>query len=183
MREVRFCSLFDRRTQLKLQKSVESALRETWKALEKVDCRHFWGFNSRFHTYKFHLSPQEISPELRPLLDAYFNAIKEDAQSYFELEEDLLVAGINGLFQRMRVIPPFSSLSPSLPSVLPDAIVAETEEATAAAQNDEKVIEALKQFLRLYDVILEGLPDVTLEDYVQRDRIRDLFTWCVCGNN
>ena len=117
------------------------------------------------------------------MLDAYFNAIKEDAQSYFELEEDLLVAGINGLFQRMRVIPPFSSLSPSLPSALSDAIVAETEEATAAAQNDEKVIEALKQFLRLYDVILEGLPDVTLEDYVQRDRIRDLFTWCVCGNN
>lgn len=153
---------------------MESALRETWKALEEVDCRHFWGFNSRFHTFKFHLSPQEISPELRPLLDAYFEAIKEDAESYFELEEDLLVAGINGLFQRMRVVPPPSSPSSS---VLPDAIV-----VAAAAEDDEKVIEALKQFLKLYDVILAGLPDVTLEDYVQRDRIRDLFTWCVCGN-
>lgn len=176
-------SLFDRRTQLKLTESVENALRETWKALEEVDCRHFWGFNSRFHTFKFHLSPQEISPELRPLLDAYFEAIKEDAESYFELEEDLLVAGINGLFQRMRVVPPPSSSSSS---ALPDAIavVAATPlPAAAAAEDDEKVIEALKQFLKLYDVILEGLPDVTLEDYVQRDRIRDLFTWCVCGNN
>lgn len=166
---------------------MESALRETWKALEEVDCRHFWGFNSRFHTFKFHLSPQEISPELRPLLDAYFEAFKEDAESYFELEEDLLVAGINGLFQRMRVVPPPSSLSlSSSSSALPDtiAVVATAATATAAtAEDDEKVIEALKQFLKLYDVILEGLPDVTLEDYVQRDRIRDLFTWCVCGNN
>ena len=177
---------------------MESALRETWKALEEVDCRHFWGFNSRFHTFKFHLSPQEISPELRPLLDAYFEAFKEDAESYFELEEDLLVAGINGLFQRMRVVPPPSSSSLSLSSsssALPDTMAvvataatttvatAATATAAATAEDDEKVIEALKQFLKLYDVILEGLPDVTLEDYVQRDRIRDLFTWCVCGNN
>ena len=163
---------------------MESALRETWKALEEVDCRHFWGFNSRFHTFKFHLSPQEISPELRPLLDAYFEAFKEDAESYFELEEDLLVAGINGLFQRMRVVPPPSSSSLSLSSsssALPDTMAVVATAATA--EDDEKVIEALKQFLKLYDVILEGLPDVTLEDYVQRDRIRDLFTWCVCGNN
>ena len=127
------------------------------------------------------------------MLDAYFEAFKEDAESYFELEEDLLVAGINGLFQRMRVVPPPSSLSSSS-SALPDTIavvataatttVATAATATAAtAEDDEKVIEALKQFLKLYDVILEGLPDVTLEDYVQRDRIRDLFTWCVCGNN
>ena len=163
---------------------MENALRETWKALEEVDCRHFWGFNSRFHTFKFHLSPQEISPELRPLLDAYFEAFKEDAESYFELEEDLLVAGINGLFQRMRVVPPPSSSSLSLSSsssALPDTMAVVATAATA--EDDEKVIEALKQFLKLYDVILEGLPDVTLEDYVQRDRIRDLFTWCVCGNN
>lgn len=161
----------DRRTQLKLEDSTETALRKTWKTLEEADCRHFWGLNARYPAFQFSLSPQEISPELRPLLDAYFKTIEKDAHSYFELEEDLLVAGIHGLFQRMRSIPP-----PLPQSALSESIV-------AAAQDNEKVKEALKQFLKLYDVILEGLPDVTLEDYAQRDRIRDLFTWCVCGNN
>lgn len=160
--------LLNRRTQLKHAESVESALSETWKALEQVDCRRFWGFNPGEPTLRFSLSPQEISPELRPLLDAYLNAVKNDAQSYFELEEDLLISGTNGLFQRMRTTPPSKPQT-----ALPDPI------ATAAA-NDEMVKEALERFMKLYDVILNGLPDVTIEDYLQKDRIRNLFTWRVC---
>ena len=102
---------------------------------------------------RFGLEMEEMSSSLRPLLLRYTELTGKHAKQYFALEEDLTITGMDGLFQKMHAI------SPPLPPV-PDS-----------ATND-----AFRKFIELYENILSGLPDTTLEDYYQLDRICKLYT-------
>ena len=102
---------------------------------------------------QFSLASEEMSPSLRPLLLRYVELTGKHAKQYFGLEEDLSITGMDGLFQKMHAIPP------PLPPV-PDSTT-----------ND-----AFRRFIELYENILSGLPDTTLEDYYQLDRICKLYT-------